>query len=78
LRKLCAVHGISIPARTSINSLNVELAKKSVYNALVQKYITALADIRNNADHGHTDRFTPQDVGDMIQYLRRFTADYLR
>lgn len=77
LRKLYAAHGIPIPTKTSINVLNIELVKKNVYNALVQKYITALADIRNNADHGHTNKFNRQDVEDMIRYIRRFTADYL-
>jgi hypothetical protein len=48
-----------------------------VYSKLVQKRITALADIRNNADHGHFDKFSSDDVEDMVKWLRRFTADYL-
>ncbi len=77
LRKLAARHGISVPDRTTIEGLNVKLAKAAVYDKLVQKHITALADIRNNADHGHFDRFAPEDVADMIRWLRRFAADYL-
>lgn len=78
LRKLCHARGLPVPEKTKIDRLNADLAKASVYDKLVQKRITALADIRNNADHGHFDKFTPEDVVDMVKWLRRFTADYLR
>ncbi|MHC4478002.1 MAG: HEPN domain-containing protein [Planctomycetota bacterium] len=78
LRKLCASKGISVPEKTKIDRLNADLAKAGVYNKLVQKRITALADIRNNADHGHFDKFTKDDVEDMIKWVRRFSADYIQ
>ena len=78
LRKLCANNGISVPEKTKIDRLNAELAKAGVYNKLVQKRITALADIRNNADHGHFDEFTEDDVEDMVKWVRKFTADHLQ
>lgn len=77
LRKLCHRRDLPVPAKTTIESLNMELAKASVYDKLVQKQITALADIRNNADHGKFDKFTKADVEDMIKRIRRFDADYL-
>jgi len=77
LRKISEHKGISIPAKTKIDALNAELAKQGVYDKLIQKRITALADIRNNADHGHFDKFTKPDVEDMIKWTIRFTADYL-
>jgi hypothetical protein len=77
LRKLCARHHVPPPDKPNINKLNVALAKAQVYSSLVQKRITALADVRNNADHGHPDQFTSDDVADMVQYVRRFAADYL-
>lgn len=77
MRKLCHKHGIPVPDRTVIDRLNAELAKVDVYDKLVQKRITALADIRNNADHGHFDKFKSEDVEDMIKWVRRFSADYL-
>lgn len=77
LRKLCQKHGVTFPEKTKIDRLNADLAKAGVYDTLVQKRITALADIRNNADHGNFDRFTMDDVEDMVKWLRRFTADYL-
>jgi HEPN domain len=78
LRKLCAKHGVSVPASTKIDRLNADLAKAGVYDKLVQKRITALADIRNNADHGHFDKFTLADVEDMVKWVKRFGADYLQ
>jgi HEPN domain-containing protein len=77
LRKLCTKHGIAVPESTKIDRLNAELAKAGVYDKLIQKRITALADIRNNADHGHFDKFSRDDVDDMVKWLRRFTADNL-
>lgn len=78
LRKLCEKHRIPIPGKTSIGSLNAELAKAEVYNQLVSKRIIAHADIRNNADHGNFDQFKKADVEDMVNWIRNFTADYLR
>jgi len=78
LRKLCHRHGVPYPEKTNINQLNVQLAKAQVYNKLVQKQVTALADIRNNADHANFNEFKPDDVEHMVQWVRRFAGDYLR
>ncbi len=78
LRKLYEKHSVTIPASSKIDGLNVELARADVYDKLVQKRITALADIRNNADHGHFDKFTKSDVEDMVKWVRSFSADYLQ
>ena len=78
LRKLCQKHSLPIPDSTKIDRLNADLARASVYDKLVQKRITALADIRNRADHGHFDKFTKADVEDMVKWVRNFSADNLR
>ena len=54
--------------------MNADLAKEGVYNKLVQKQVTALADIRNNAAHGHYDQFTKEDVASMIKEVQRILA----
>jgi len=77
LRKLCQSNNIDIPEKTKIDRLNAELARAEIYNKLVQKQITALADIRNNADHGHFDSFKIEDVENMVSWIRRFMSDYL-
>ncbi|QGX39589.1 HEPN domain-containing protein [Permianibacter aggregans] len=78
LRKLCEMHGIHVPEKTKLDRLNADLAKAEIYNKLTQKRITALADIRNNADHGHFDKFRKDDVEDMVKWVRGFAADKLQ
>lgn len=78
LRKLCEKNGVPVAEKTKLDSLNSELARNNIYDKLVQKRITALADIRNNADHGHFDKFSKDDVDDMLKWINRFTTDYLR
>jgi hypothetical protein len=77
LRKMCERNGISYPEKTKIDTLNATLAKAKVYDKLVQKQITAYADLRNNADHGHFDKLRTEDVEDLIRWLRRFVTEHL-
>ncbi|MCI5072600.1 HEPN domain-containing protein [bacterium] len=77
LRKLSLKNNIKIDDKTKISVLNANLAKKNIYSKLVSKQIIALADIRNNADHGHHKEFTDDDVKNMIKYTKRFLVDFL-
>jgi len=74
LRQLCVDKGIPVG---KLDKMNADLAKAGTYHLLVQKRITAIADIRNNAAHGHPERFTAKDVEEMISYIEGFLADYL-
>lgn len=76
LRKLCDRNSIALSAKATIDPMNVELAKAGIYTKLVQKKITALADLRNKAAHGEWSEFTDKDVEDMIRNVRRFMEDY--
>ncbi len=78
LRKLCDKHLVRYPDKAGINVLNVELARGEVYDRLVQKQITAWAELRNSADHGHFDKVRPGDVADMLTWIRRFVFEWLR
>ena len=78
LRKICDHRNIDYPEKTNIDKLNMLLVKDGAYNKLIQKEITAKADIRNNADHGNFDQFNASDVKDMINWVKRFTSDYLK
>jgi hypothetical protein len=60
-----------------LDKMNADLAKADTYHLLVQKRITAIADIRNNAAHGHPEHFTAKDVEDMISYIEGFLAAHL-
>jgi hypothetical protein len=78
MRKLCEKNNINYPTNSGINSLNAELARNDIYDKLILKRITAIADIRNNADHGNFEKFTKEDVTDMVKWVGRFTSDYLQ
>jgi len=78
MRKLCEKHGINNPPTLGINALNSELFRNDIYDKLIQKRITAIADIRNNADHGNFNKFTKEDVVDMVKWINRFVSDYLQ
>ncbi|MBS1798934.1 MAG: DUF4145 domain-containing protein [Acidobacteria bacterium] len=78
LRKLCDKNGIVYdPAKSNLNVLNTELAKAEVYDKLVQKRITAEADLRNSADHGQFAKVKVNDVEDMLSWVRRFVEEHL-
>jgi hypothetical protein len=78
LRKLCDKHSITRPTKTTIDGLNVMLVKAQVYDGLVQKRITQLAHLRNDADHGRSlGTVKPADAEDMLKWVRRFVTDYL-
>ena len=76
LRKLCVRAGIVLPQNPKLDWMNTELVKKNVYNGLVQKKITALADIRNKAAHGKWNEFNEADVADLIKQVNDFMADH--
>lgn len=78
LRKMCQKRSMPLPDRTSINRLNVDLAKAGAYLGLTQKQITTHAEVRNHADHGHYDKFTHGDVEDMVKWLRRLVEQHLQ
>jgi HEPN domain len=77
LRKLCVRSGIALATKPKLDGMNAELAKKAVYNTLVQKRITWLADIRNKAAHGQVTGFSSSDVDTMLRQVRDFVTDFL-
>jgi hypothetical protein len=76
LRNICQRTGISLPNNPKLDMMNSELAKKGVYNTLVQKRITWLADLRNKAAHGKWSEFAASDVETMLTQVRSFVTDY--
>lgn len=81
LRKLAIKNSIAITndkgKKLTIEPLNVELAKKEVYNQLIKKQITSWADLRNNAAHGHYEEYDKKQVGDMLLFVQSFSSEYL-
>ena len=72
LRKLCGDRNIGVG---KLDKMNADLAKDGLYDKLVQKRITVLADIGKKAAHGDTG-FTHADVEGMIADVERFVSDY--
>jgi len=76
LKKLCQRRGVSLPAKPTIDPMNVDLAKDGAYNSLVQKRVTMLADLRNKAAHGKFSEFSEADVKDMLAQIRSFMENH--
>ncbi len=81
LRQLAKRHGIDavqqkgndlVPKKA--DTLNAELAAKGVYGKGDQKSVTSWLDLRNNAAHGHYDRYTEDMVRLFLQSIRDFIS----
>ena len=76
LRKLCIRRNIALPEKPKLDRMNGELAKSGVYDKLIQKKITVMADIRNKAAHGKWDEFKEEDARELVEGVRRFLTEY--
>ena len=74
LRQMCRDADLPV---AKLDKMNADLAKADRYNLLMQKRITALADIRNSAAHGNVGAFSRADVEDMITQIESFLAQTL-
>ena len=82
LRKVADANGVSTlnskGKPLTIDPLNAALAKKGVYNALVQKQITSWANLRNDAAHGNFGKYDADQVQQMLLFVQKFCADHLK
>ena len=76
LRRLCAAKGVAASPKAKLDTMNADLAKAGVFSVLVQKRITALADLRNKAAHGRWTEFTRDDVKEMVPGVRRLMEEH--
>jgi hypothetical protein len=80
LRTLCGDCSPVIEVRkpdgkwVKLEKLNADLAKAGVYDTLVQKQVTWLAGVGNDAAHGNPVK--DADVEDMIAQVRRFVTEH--
>ncbi|KAF0200702.1 MAG: hypothetical protein FD173_2254 [Gallionellaceae bacterium] len=74
LRDSCSQRSIDMG---KLDKMNADMAKAGVYSILVQKQITAFADIRNNAAHGNYEKFNNDDIVSMISRIERILAEHL-
>ena len=82
LRKIAEAHNISTVGANgrplTIDPINVALSKAGIYNPLVQKQITSWANLRNDAAHGHFTKYDANQVKQMLLFVQKFCADYLK
>ncbi len=81
LREIASKEGINIKKDNgnlkTINSLNQDIYKKGIYNSYIQKNITSLADLRNNAAHGHYNEYSEKEVKVMLVSVQDFCSKHL-
>lgn len=77
LRRLCSLREFELNQRPTLGPMNDALARAGVYSSLVQKQITALADLRNKAAHGKNNEFGSNDVELMLSQVRDILSKYL-
>ena len=82
LRKIADASGVSTVGSKgrplTLEPLNVALAKKGDYGPLVKKQITSWANLRNDAAHGHFANYDAAQVKQMLLFVQKFCADYLK
>jgi hypothetical protein len=82
LRKLADTSGVPTVKQNgrslTIDPLNIALAKKENYGPLVKKQITSWANLRNDAAHGHFDKYDEAQVKQMLLFVQTFCADYMK
>jgi hypothetical protein len=76
LRKLCDRHQVPVDAPDGVprkvETLNAALVKAGAYGKLDQKSVTAWMGLRNDAAHGHYERYTQEQVALMLEGVRNF------
>lgn len=66
--------GKEIPLKA--DHLNNELAKKQIYNKLVQKNVTAQLDLRNKSAHANYSEYDTEQVKMMYNFVLDFISKY--
>ena len=78
LRQLAKSRGIAVVNDNgkplTLEPLNVELAKADTYKKLVKKQITSWANLRNDAAHGHYDKYDFKQGEMMLIFVQEFTS----
>jgi hypothetical protein len=77
LRRIAGDHDVKVTDSDDLNSLRDKCAQKEVFNKMVRQQITSWTTLRNYADHGQFEQYTPQHVASMISDVRSFLAIYL-
>jgi hypothetical protein len=77
LRKIATNADLSLKPSDMLDALNKKCSEADLYGALRRSQVDSWRILRNDADHGHFDRYTAQDVAMMIAGVRGFLAEQL-
>ena len=77
LRKIAKNSDITLKSKEDVGSLNQKIAGAQIYNRLIQKKVHVWNEIRNKADHAEFDKYTLDDVKEMLKGVRDFLGEYL-
>ena len=77
LKKISKNNSIKLKSKEDIGSLNNKLADAEIYNRLIQKKVNFWNEIRNKADHAEFEKYTLNDVKEMLNGVRDFLGQYL-
>ena len=74
LRQMCLQRALPVSEADSIDALNNRLASAGAYDRLTKKKIIVWADIRNSATHGLFNKYSLQDVTEMLAWIKSFVG----
>ena len=77
MRDAAPRHNLSARATDDLSTLNQKYGAAGVYTIVRRKEVEVWAGVRNQADHGHVDQFTPEDVTAMLAGVRSFLPTLL-
>ena len=76
LRKLCRVNHVPLVSRLTANDMNLELARRGVYDSEVAQSLAQLTEIWDKANCGLWSEFSKNDVQTMLGQVREFVANH--
>lgn len=62
----------------AMDAMNVQLGRNGAYNALVKKQVTSWSNLRNDAAHGRYDEYDTGKVKQMVLFVQKFCADFMK
>lgn len=76
LRRLCADNSVIVPAKTSSEIMNAELASRGVYDDEMEQRLHRAATLSDKANCGLWSDFSKDDVELMLAEVRAFAAQH--
>ena len=76
MRKLCHRNEVALPKKATVEKMNAELARKGIYDEILQDRLQWMAELCEQARLGLWSEFSSDDVESMLQQMREFVVQY--